>query len=68
MKSFYEILEESSELTLDEQESFVEILQKRISDEKRKIIVNEVREATIEFNKGNKNVSSIQDILDEINE
>ena len=66
MNTFYEIVEASSHLTLDEQESFVDILNKRIIEEKRKRIINEVLESQREFESGEKLTSSIDDILKEI--
>jgi hypothetical protein len=66
MNKFYEIVEASSNLTLDEQESFVILLQKRIAEEKRKRIIKEVMESRKEFESGNKHTSSINDIMKEI--
>jgi hypothetical protein len=66
MNTFYEIVEESSKLTLDEQESFVDILQKRISLEKRRQLIDEVKESSREFESGDKHTSSIEEIMNEI--
>lgn len=66
MSNFYELLEESSNLMLDEQESFVDILQKRIAEEKRTRLISEVRESRIEYEAGDKKTSSFDDIMKEI--
>jgi hypothetical protein len=66
MTAFYEILEETSKFSLEEQESIVDIIQKIIADEKRKRLISEVNESIIEFELGNKLTSSIEDILKEI--
>ncbi|MFH1050989.1 MAG: hypothetical protein V1779_08715 [bacterium] len=66
MSNFYKILEESSNLSLDEQESFVDILQKRIAEEKRKSLISVVRESQMEYEAGDKKTSSIDDIMKEI--
>ena len=66
MNTFYEFVEETNKLTLDEQESFVDILQKRIAEEKRNRFIIESKESVTEFESGNKHTSSIDDILKEI--
>ena len=59
MNTFYEFVEETNKLTLDEQESFVDILQKRIAEEKRNRFIIESMESVKEFESGNKHTSSI---------
>ena len=66
MNTFYEFVEETNKLTLDEQESFVDILQKRIAEEKRNRFIIESKESVTEFKSGNKHTSSIDDIMKEI--
>jgi len=66
MNTFYEFVEETNKLTLDEQESFVDILQKRIAEEKRNRFIIESKDSVKEFESGNKHTSSIDDIMKEI--
>ncbi|MCX6154975.1 MAG: hypothetical protein NT007_12540 [Candidatus Kapabacteria bacterium] len=66
MNTFYEIIEETNKFSIDEQETFVEILQKRISAEKRIRIIDEARESRLEFESGDKQTTSIDDIMKEI--
>ncbi|MGA2297702.1 MAG: hypothetical protein ABSG15_09165 [FCB group bacterium] len=66
MNTFSEIVDAASNLTLDEQESFIEIFQRRIAEEKRKLLFKEVLESEKEFESGNKKTSSIDEIMKEI--
>ena len=66
MNNFYEILDASSNLTLEEQESFVDILQKRIIEEKRKKLIYEIMESEKEFETGDLQISTIDEIMKEI--
>ncbi|ROL58099.1 hypothetical protein D9V86_11830 [Bacteroidetes/Chlorobi group bacterium ChocPot_Mid] len=66
MSNFYEILDETSNLSLDEQESFVDILQKRIAEEKRKSLISAVKESQKEYETGDKKTSSVDEIMKEI--
>jgi hypothetical protein len=66
MANFTDIVDESSKLTLDEQESFVDILKKRIIEQKRQIIIDEAIQSREEFESENKVTSNIDDILYEI--
>lgn len=66
MNTFYEMVEEVSNLSLDEKESFVNILQKRISEEKRLRLIEEIKESNKQFEEGNKYTSSIDEIMKEV--
>ncbi len=66
MHAFADILDLADELTLDEKESFVEIMQKRISQERRKQLISEAHDSVEYFNNSSKNTSSIEDILKDI--
>jgi hypothetical protein len=50
--NFAEILEAASELTLEEQEDLIGILQNRLRESRRAAIVKDVRSATEEFAQG----------------
>ena len=66
MSSFYEVIEAGSALSLDEQESVVEIMQKRIIEEKRNRIILEVRDAEQEYESGKLQASDLDDFLKEL--
>jgi len=66
MANFTDIVDESSKLTLDEQESFVDILKKRIIEQKRQIIIEEAIQSREEFDSGRQKTSNIEDIMKEI--
>jgi ribosome recycling factor len=50
--TFGEILEAASELTIDEQESLIDILQNRLQEQRRDALVKDVQEATEELAQG----------------
>jgi hypothetical protein len=50
--SFSEVLEAADKLSLDEQETVIDILHRRIIENRRKELVKEVREAQNEFREG----------------
>ncbi len=66
MNTFSDIVEEADKLTLEEQETFIEILQKRVSETKRNKLIKKALESSEEFGKGHKLTSSIDDIMKEI--
>ena len=66
MNTFSDIVEEADKLTLEEQETFIEILQKRVSETKRNKLIKKALESSEEFDKGHKFTSSIDDIMKEI--
>ena len=50
--TFGEILEAADQLTLEEQENLINILQNRLRDSRRAELVRDVREAQEEFSQG----------------
>ena len=50
--TFGRVLDEADQLTLDEQETLVEILRHRVAEHRRRQIVEDVREAREEFQRG----------------
>ncbi len=66
MHAFADILDLADELSLDEKESFVEIMQKRISQERRKQLISEAHDSVEYFNNSSKNTSRVEDILKDI--
>ena len=64
--SFGDALEAASELTRDEQEMLVDILQHRIREQRRSEIKNDVDEARKDFEQGNFKRLSVADIMREV--
>ncbi|HWX22010.1 MAG TPA: hypothetical protein VN578_19085 [Candidatus Binatia bacterium] len=52
MKRFGQVLDSADELSSEEQESLIAILQRRLSDRRRADLVNAVKEARREFKEG----------------
>lgn len=50
--TFEEVLEAADKLSLDEQETIIDILRKRMIERRRKELGTEIREAKIEFQRG----------------
>lgn len=50
--SFAEVLEAADKLSLDEQEAMLDILHRRVTENRRKELVKEVQEAQREFQEG----------------
>ena len=67
MNTFSDFVEEIDKLSLDEQESFVAVLQKRIAEEKRKRFVEEALESKEEFEKGVYSKGSSADLFKALN-
>ncbi len=64
--SFGEILEAADKLPLIDQESLVDILQKRIIDRRRGRLAEEIRESRKEYEAGTCRESTPKDIMDEL--
>ena len=52
VKTFAQVLDSADELDVEEQESLVEVLQHRLADRRREILVEAVRSARREFAAG----------------
>ena len=64
--TFAEWLEAADQFTVDEQESFIDILRRRIMDYRRHEISQFVADARNEFRKGEAEVKTPDDIMEEI--
>jgi hypothetical protein len=64
--TFDEVLEAADRLSLEEQETIMEILRKRLIDERRKELAKEVREAQKEFSRGGCRPISSEEVLKEL--
>jgi len=52
MKTFAQVLDLADELGIEEQESLVEVLQRRLTERRRESLIEEVNLAQREFEKG----------------
>ena len=64
--TFEEVLEAADRLSLEEQEAVMDIIRKRVIDERRKEIVDQVHEASKEFQEGRCHEASPEQVLKEI--
>lgn len=65
-KSFAEVLEAADRLSLDEQETLIDILHRRMTDNRRKELAKEIQEAQREFQEGSCRPSTPEEIMKEI--
>ena len=66
MKTFGQVLESADDLSLEEQESLVSILQRRLSEQRRSELVKAVKEAREEFKAGRCRPASPSEIVKKI--
>lgn len=66
--TFAEALEIVDSMTIDEREQLLEILQKRLIDEKREALTKKIREANQEYRKGKIKTGTVDDLMREIME
>jgi hypothetical protein len=64
--SFAEVLDAADKLSLEEQESIVAILHRRMIELRRKEIVKEIRDAQQEYNAGKCKPCNAEDIIKDI--
>ncbi len=64
--AFGDILEAANELSIDEQETLIDVLRRRIAEHRRMAIVRDVREAREELEAGHCRSATPDEILDEI--
>lgn len=50
--SFAQVLEDADQLSLDEQESLLAILQRRLAEARREQLAKDIRQARLEFEQG----------------
>jgi len=66
MTIFSEVVDAADNLSLDEQETLVEILRRRIAKRNRDALVHDVADARTEFQSGKSRPTSVRDIMDEV--
>jgi len=64
--TFAEILEAADQLTLEDQENLIDILQKRLRDSRKANLVKDVQEARKEFVEGKCQPVTPEQIMEEI--
>jgi hypothetical protein len=64
--TFAEILEAADQLSLEDQENLIHILQNRLRDQKRMELVRDVQEAQQEFAQGQCQPMTPEEIMEEI--
>lgn len=64
--TFSDVLETIEEFSIDEKETLIDILQRRLQEAKRERIVNSVNEARREFESGEIKPASADEIMNEI--
>ena len=65
MTSFSDVVDAADELSVDEQETLVELLRRRIAKRNRDTLIRDVADARAEFRSGQTHTSSVSDIMDE---
>lgn len=63
---FGEILEAADSLSLQEKETLIEVLNKRIIEERRLELAQDIEEANKEFQAGQTQVTTVDDLMKEI--
>jgi hypothetical protein len=66
MPTFSDIVDAADSLSSDEQQVLLELLQRRIAERNRALLVREVAEARTEFAHGGAKPASVKDIMDEV--
>lgn len=66
MTTFSEVVEAADNLSVDEQETLVEILRHRIAKRNRAAVVRDVAEAHAEFQAGQALPATVREIMDEV--
>ena len=66
MTTFSDVVDAADGLSVDEQETLVEILRRRIAKRNREALVRDVTDARAEFRSGQARNSTVSDIMDEV--
>ena len=64
--TFGSVLEDADQLTLDEQETLVEVLQRRTAEMRRQQVIDDVHDAEAEFRRGECKRTTVADLMAEI--
>ncbi len=66
MTTFSDVVDAADDLSVDEQETLVEILRRRIAKRNRDALIRDVADARAEFHAGQPRALSVSDIMDEV--
>ena len=66
MATFSEVVDAANDLSVDEQETLLEILRRRIAKRNRDALVRDVADARAEFRNDAARTASVSDIMDEV--
>ena len=66
MTTFSEIVEEADKLSVDEQQTLLELLRRRIAERNRAELASDVSEGRREFARGQSRPATVKDIMDEV--
>jgi hypothetical protein len=64
--TFSDVLETIETFSFEEKETLVDILQRRLQESKRQRVVNSVKEARLEYERGEAKVATVDEIMSEI--
>ena len=64
--TFGSVLEDTGQLTLEEQEALVEVLRRRIAEQRHQRIVDDVREGEAEYLRGECQVMTVEELMAEL--
>lgn len=65
--TFNDIVDTVDELPPEEQEVFAEVINKRIIERKRNVIINDVNQGRKDYQEGNVRRGSVADLMKELN-
>ena len=66
MTTFSDVVDAADGLSVDEQQTLVEILSRRIAERNRKKLISDVADARAEFKAGGSHPASVDSIMDEV--
>jgi len=66
MEAFSDVVDAVDRLSLDEQQAVVEIMCRRIAEQRRMLLLQDVAEARSEFSQGQLRPESAQEIMDDL--
>lgn len=65
--TFHKVLSDVGQLSIDEQETLVDIVRRRLAELRRQHVIQDVEESRREFAAGRLKPMSVEEIMDEIN-
>ena len=64
--SFADVLEAADSLSLDEQQTLLEVLRRRVTERARKAVIHDIEEARREFAAGQCRSASVEELMSEV--